>query len=41
MEVTIKNKKCNCLGKSIIKLNDASLSLINIIRKESMGIIFI
>ena len=38
MEVTIKNKKYNCLGKSIITLNDASLSLINTIRKESMGI---
>ena len=38
MEVNIKNKKYNCVEKSIIKLNDASLSLINIIRKESMGI---
>ena len=38
MEVNIKNKNYNCVEKSIIKLNDVSLSLINIIRKESMGI---
>ena len=38
MEVNIKNKKYNYVEKSIIKLNDASLSLINIIRKESVGI---
>ena len=38
MEVHIKNKKYNCVEKSIIKLNDISPSLINIIRKESMGI---
>ena len=38
MEVNIKNKKYNCVEKSIIKLNDISWSLINIIRKESMGI---
>ena len=36
MEVNIK--KYNCVEKSIIKLNDVSLKLINIIRKESMGI---
>ena len=37
MEVNIK--KYNCVKKkSTIKLNDASLKLINIIRKESMGI---
>ena len=40
MEVNIKNKKYNYVEKSIIKLNDISLSLINIIRKESMGINF-
>ena len=38
MEVNIKNNKHNCVEKSIIKLNDISPSLINIIRKESMGI---
>ena len=38
MEANIKNKKDNCVEKSIIKLNDASLRLINIIRKEFMGI---
>ena len=38
MEVNIKNKKCNCVEKSIIKLNDASLKIINIIKKESVGI---
>ena len=36
MEVNIK--KYNCVEKGIIKLNDASLRLINIIRKESVGI---
>ena len=40
MEVNIKNKKYNYVEKSIIKLNDINLSLINIIRKESMGINF-
>ena len=38
MEVNIKNKKYNYVEKSIIKLNDVGLRLINIIRKESMGI---
>ena len=38
MEVNIKNNKFNCVEKSIIKLNDISPSLINVIRKESMGI---
>ena len=38
MEVNIKNKKYNYIGKSIIKLNDISASLINVTRKESMGI---
>ena len=38
MEVNIKNKKYNYIEKSIIKLNDISASLINITRKESMGI---
>ena len=38
MEVNIKNKKYNCVEKSIIKLNDISPSLINIIRKEYIGI---
>ena len=38
MEVNIKNKKYNCAEKSIIKLNDISPSLINIIRKEYIGI---
>ena len=38
MEVNIKNKKYNYVEKSIIKLNDVSLRLINIIKKESMGI---
>ena len=38
MEVNIKNKKYNCVEKSIIKLNDIIPSLIDIIRKESMGI---
>ena len=38
MEVNIKNKKYKFVEKSIIKLNDISPSLINIIRKGSMGI---
>ena len=38
MEVNIKNNKYNCVEKSIIELNDIIRSLINIIRKESMGI---
>ena len=38
MEVNIKYKKYNFVEKSIIKLNDISLILINITRKESMGI---
>ena len=38
MEVNIKNKKYNYAEKSIIKLNDVSLRLINIIKKESMVI---
>ena len=38
MEVNIKNNKSNCVEKSIIELNGISQSLINIIRKESMGI---
>ena len=38
MEVNIKTNKYNCVEKSIIKLNDISPRLINIIRKESMGI---
>ena len=38
MKVNIKNKIYNCVEKSIIKLNDVSLRLINIIKKESMGI---
>ena len=38
MEVNIKNKKYNYVEKNIVKLNDISLSLINISRKESMGI---
>ena len=38
MELNIKNKKYNYVEKSIIKLNDVSQRLINIIRKESMGI---
>ena len=38
MEVNIKNNKYNCGEKSIIELNDISPSLINIIRKESIGI---
>ena len=38
MEVNIKYKKYNCVEKSIIKLNHISPSLINIIRKEYIGI---
>ena len=38
MEVNIKNKKYNCVEKSIIKLNDISPSLINIIRKKYIGV---
>ena len=38
MKVNIKNKKYNYVEKSIIKLNDISPSIINISRKESMGI---
>ena len=38
MEVNIKNKKYNCVEKSIIKLNDIIPSLINIIKKEYIGI---
>ena len=38
MEVNIKNKKYIQIKKSIIKLNDISPSLINISRKESMGV---
>ena len=38
MEVNIKNKKYNYVEKSIVKLNDISVSVININRKESLGI---
>ena len=38
MEVNIKNKKYNYVEKSVVKLNDISASLINIIRKEYIGI---
>ena len=38
MEVNIKNKKYIYLEKSIIKLNDISPSLINIIKEEHIGI---
>ena len=38
MEVNIKNKKYYYVEKIIIKLNDISPSLINIIRKEYTGI---
>ena len=38
MEVNIKNKKYNYAEKNVIKLNDISGCLINITRKESMGI---
>ena len=38
MEVNIKNKKNIYLEKTIIKLNDISLSLTNIIKEEYIGI---
>ena len=38
MGVNIKNKKYNYVEKSVVKLTDISASLINITRKESMGI---
>ena len=38
MEVNIKNKKYIYLEKTIIKLNDISPSLINIIKEEYIGI---
>ena len=38
MEVNIENKKYNYAEKNVIKLNDISGCLINITRKESMGI---
>ena len=38
MEVNIKNKKYNYVGKSIIKLNDISLSFFNILKEEYIGI---
>ena len=38
MKVNIKNKKYNYVEKTVAKLNDISLSLINISRKESIGI---
>ena len=38
MEVNIKNKKYNYVEKSVVKLDDISVSLINITNKESMGI---
>ena len=38
MEVNINNKKYIYLEKSIIKLNDISPSLINIIKEEGIGI---
>ena len=38
MEVNIKNKKYNYAEKNVIKLNEISASLINITRKESLGI---
>ena len=38
MEVNIKNKKYIHLEKRIIKLNDISPSLINIIKEEYIGI---
>ena len=40
MKVNIKNKKYNYVEKKIVELNDISSSLINITRKESMGINF-
>ena len=38
MELNIKNKKYNCVEKSIIKLNDISPSFINILKEEDIGI---
>ena len=38
MEVNIKNKKFSCVEKSIIKLKYITPSLINIVRKEYIGI---
>ena len=38
MEINIKNKKYNYAEKNVIKLDDISVSLINITTKESMGI---
>ena len=38
MEVNIKNKKYKFIEKTVVKLNDISASLINITKKESMGI---
>ena len=38
MEVNIKNKKYIYFKKSIIKLNDISSSLINILKEEYIGI---
>ena len=38
MEVNIENKKYNYAEKNVVKLNDISGCLINITRKESMGI---
>ena len=38
MEINIKNKKYNYVEKNVVKLNDISVSLINISRKESMSI---
>ena len=38
MEVNSKNKKYNHVEKSVVKLNDISASLINITRKQYMGI---
>ena len=38
MEVNIKNKKCNYVEKSIIKLNDISSNFINILKEEYIGI---
>ena len=38
MEVNIKNKKYIYFKKSMIKLNDISPSLINILKEECIGI---
>ena len=38
MKVNIKNLKYNYVEKSVAKLNDISSNLINISRKESIGI---